>query len=160
MKGGLLPTTFGGDVDYRLTAEEKYFGEKNKVVLGTDFFGLQYKNVGVNPFETPNKNLLSSGKPSKLGMFNIDKVTRIGSDYDGNGVSSIILETTSAKKISVPFVTKLLSKFNIGLNFQVGARENISTNQVRSAVNLKFSSGLGDFAIEWRGKAYGFGDEK
>ncbi len=93
-------------------------------------------------------------------MFNIDKVTRIGSDYDGNGVSSIILETTSAKKISVPFVTKLLSKFNIGLNFQVGARENISTNQVRSAVNLKFSSGLGDFAIEWRGKAYGFGDEK
>jgi len=166
MTEGLVPTVFGGDVDYRLTGEIPGLGiDKNKGVLGTDFFGFQHKNINTSfPNESVDSNnrngVLSQGRPSKLGGLTVDKVTRVAFDHSGNGVSSVILESTTGAQ-SIPIITYLAKtylKADIGIEF--GLRENLTTNEYRNAINFKIKTGVVDFGFEWRGKVYKYGDDE
>jgi hypothetical protein len=133
---------FSGEDDFRVTAESQFLGKHNKAkaVIGTDFKGLQFKNM-------------STVKGAK-GTFETDEVLRVGTDWDGNSVNSIILEKTIEG--FEPKLSKGVEKAGFGLELSFGARHNLTTNQVRTALNFKLETPAGIIGFEWRGAEHDF----
>lgn len=155
MKDSLLPAILGGEADYRLVAEDKFLSAKTKakVVVGTDFVGLQFKNIAATRDVDLGKYIAFEQK----GTFSTDEVMRIATDWDGNDASAVILEK-STKERPVP-IPKSWREAGFGLIFQSGARYNTTSNSTRAAVNLKVDTPIGKFGIEWRGEAFRVQDQ-
>ncbi|WLQ11599.1 type IV secretion protein Rhs [Hahella aquimaris] len=141
----LATDIFSGEDDIRLTIDSDRKVINGKVVVGTDFYGVQFKNVNTTGERTQ-------------GRFNTDDVVRYASDWDGNNSTSVILEKTS-KSFSLP-LPKAWNNADIDLGISVGARYNLTTSQVRSAVNFKFKTPLLDFGIDWRGASHKTSNEE
>ena len=132
---------FSGEDDFRVTAEEKFTNNKAKVVVGTDFKGLQFKNF-------------TNDKDGYVGKYGTDEVARVGTDWEGNDVSSIILEKSTRDKQFK--LSKPLEKLGFGVEASMGARYNMTSNQARTAINLKLMTPFGKMGFEWRGAEHSF----
>ena len=140
--GEVATDIFSGEDDLRFAIDSDIKTINGKVVLGTDFWGTQYKNVNT-----------TTGAKTSVGNFGTDEVYRVAQDWDGNPVNHFILEKTSK---AVSLVPKSWSK-RLDIKLEAGIRHNVSTSETRSALNFKVKTPIIDFGIEWRGQRHDFG---
>tara|TARA_B100000745_G_C20144857_1_gene392581 strand:- start:1227 stop:2426 length:1200 start_codon:yes stop_codon:yes gene_type:complete len=138
----LVTDILSGEDDIRFSIDSKWNKDTvgGKIVIGTDFWGTQFKNSG------------TQGAVS--GTLDTDQVVRYASDWEGNNVSATILEKTSG---TLPFGDWLLPKSwksFMSIDVAYGVRDNLTTSEARTAVNFKIRIKSLAFNVEWRGASH------